>query len=172
MKRTHQSRFTLFHYTTTFLTLLLAIALNSCKPQEALLKNSLKKTHEAVTPVIQTASWAENWWMDRHNNIVKRNKTEETDLIFIGNSIIHHWEDTGADSWNHFFSKYNPVNMGFGGDQTQHVLWRLENGELDHINPGLAVILIGTNNASAGHIAGNDCRWCNKNSFNSQGKVA
>jgi beta-glucosidase len=89
--------------------------------------------------------------MPRHEAILEKNKNEQTDLIFIGNSIIHHWEDTGKESWEKNFAKYNPVNMGFGGDQTQHVLWRIDMGELDGINPKLAVVMIGTNNAGNGH---------------------
>lgn len=130
------------------------IFLGGCKsPQEKLVDNALNKTHEAVTPNIQTASWAQSWWMKRHNQILDRKDKQESDLIFIGNSIIHHWEDTGIESWNSYFGKYNPINMGFGGDQTQHVLWRMDNGELDGIKPKLAIVMIGTNNASAGHSA-------------------
>lgn len=117
------NRFDPKDYPNAFLLLLLFFILSGCRtPQKLLIKNVLNKTHEAVMPVIQTADWAESWWMHRHNSIIERNKTEETDLIFIGNSIIHHWEDTGSESWNRYFSKYNPVNMGFGGDRTQHVL--------------------------------------------------
>ena len=125
------------HFSTAQIVLmsLIIITLHGCTTQKALLHHSLTRNHEAVVPAIQTASWAESWWMDRHNAILKRNESQETELIFIGNSIIHHWEDTGSESWNRYFSKYNPVNMGFGGDRTQHVLWRLDHGELDHIHP-------------------------------------
>jgi len=134
--------------------LIITLFLSSCKsPQEKLIEYSLVQNHEAVTPVIQKAPWAQSWWMKRHNEILERNSKEETELVFIGNSIIHHWEDTGKESWNRYFGKYNPVNMGFGGDQTQHVLWRIENGELEYIKPKTAVIMIGTNNVSAGHSA-------------------
>lgn len=124
----------------------------ACKsPQKIIIEESLSKTHDAVSPTIQKAKWAESWWMQRHENILEQNSNQQTDLIFIGNSIIHHWEGTGQESWEKNFAKYNPVNMGFGGDQTQHVLWRLDNGELDGINPKLAIVMIGTNNAGSGH---------------------
>ena len=109
------------------------------------------KLHEAITPIPQSASWAKGWWMSRHQDILQREDKGKTGLIFIGNSIIHHWEDTDIDSWNEFYGKMNPINMGFGGDQTQHVLWRLDHGELEGINPKVAVIIIGTNNVSSGH---------------------
>ncbi|MHC4291567.1 MAG: GDSL-type esterase/lipase family protein [Planctomycetota bacterium] len=50
--------------------------------------------------------------------------------------------------WEQYYAPRNAVNMGFSGDQTQHVLWRLENGEIDGINPKLAVVMIGTNNSN------------------------
>ena len=138
----------------TTVLIIITSFLFSCKStQEKLIEYSLVQNHEAVTPVIQKAPWAQSWWMERHNEILDRNSKEETDLVFIGNSIIHHWEDTGKESWNRYFGKYNPVNMGFGGDQTQHVLWRIENDELENIKPKAAVIMIGTNNFSAGHSA-------------------
>ena len=134
------------------LLIFILLIMQGCKsPQDILIEQSLQKTHEAVTPTTQKAKWAESWWMPRHEAILEKNKNEETDLIFIGNSIIHGWENAGKETWDNYFSQYNPVNMGFGGDQTQHVLWRLDNGELDNINPKLAVVMIGTNNAGNGH---------------------
>lgn len=131
---------------------LVALFMMACKSQQkVLIEQSLMQTHEAVTPTTQKAKWAESWWMKRHESILEQNSQQQTDLIFIGNSIIHHWEDTGKESWEAYFAKYHPVNMGFGGDQTQHVLWRLDNGELDGINPKLAIVMIGTNNAGSGH---------------------
>jgi len=103
MKSTHRASARLFKPITTLGILLTLISFYGCNTQKALLTNSLKATHRAVTPVIQTAPWAKSWWMDRHNAILERNKTEKTDLIFIGNSIIHHWEDTGKKSWNEYF---------------------------------------------------------------------
>ena len=52
--------------------------------------------------------------------------------------------------WKKYYGKRNAVNLGIGGDQTQHVLWRLENGNIDGISPKLAVLMIGTNNAGCG----------------------
>jgi len=72
-------------------------------------------------------------------------------LIFIGDSITHFWERTGKDVWNKFYGKRNAVNLGISGDQTQHVLWRLDHGNIDGISPKLAVVMIGTNNAGNAH---------------------
>jgi beta-glucosidase len=49
--------------------------------------------------------------------------------------------------WEEFYGKRNAVNLGIGGDKTQHVLWRLDNGNIDGIKPKLAVLMIGTNNS-------------------------
>ncbi|MCF7958492.1 MAG: GDSL family lipase [Phycisphaerae bacterium] len=103
------------------------------------------KTHSAVTPETQKAKWAESWWLPRHNSINQRFAQGHVDLIMIGDSIIHHWD---KELWARYYAPRNAVNMGFGGDRTQHVLWRLENGNLDGINPKLAVIMIGTNNSN------------------------
>ena len=85
--------------------------------------------------------------MPRHRAILDRNKQGEVDMIFVGDSITHSWESVGKDTWERYYAKRNAVNMGVGGDCTQHALWRLQNGEITGITPKLAVILIGINNA-------------------------
>ena len=73
------------------------------------------------------------------------------DVIFLGDSITHGWE--GQKAWQEHFGSFKPVNLGIGGDQTGHVLWRITDGhELDHLSPKAAVIMIGTNNIG-GHTA-------------------
>jgi len=88
-----------------------------------------------------------DWWMPRHQAIIDRVKQGNVDLLMIGDSITHRWEDNGKQMWGKYYAGRNAVNMGFGGDGTQQVLWRLQNGEIDGIKPKLAVILIGTNNS-------------------------
>lgn len=101
-------------------------------------------SHLAVTPVQRT----EDWWLPRHQAILERVKQGNVDLIMIGDSITHGWEHSSGDTWEKYYAKRNAVNMGFGGDKTEHVLWRLQNGEIDGCNPKLAVIMIGTNNSN------------------------
>jgi lysophospholipase L1-like esterase len=73
------------------------------------------------------------------------------DVIFLGDSITHGWE--GQKAWQEHFGSFKPVNLGIGGDQTGHVLWRITDGhELDNLKPKAAVIMIGTNN-TGGHTA-------------------
>lgn len=99
-----------------------------------------------VVPVEQDASWAVEWWRDRHDEKIERAKATEVDLLFIGDSITHGWEDAGAEVWQEYYQERNAFNLGFGGDRTEHVLWRLENGAVSGMTPKLAVVMIGTNN--------------------------
>ncbi len=91
-------------------------------------------------------------WMPRHKSMNERVKKGNVDLLMIGDSITHGWEGGGKDVWEKYYAKRNAVNLGIGGDQTQHVLWRLENGNIDGIQPKLAVLMIGTNNAGSGNV--------------------
>jgi lysophospholipase L1-like esterase len=94
----------------------------------------------------------------RHKDFLKRIEEGKGagDVIFLGDSITHGWE--GQKAWQEHFGSFKPVNLGIGGDQTGHVLWRITEGhELDHLQPKAAVIMIGTNNIgghSAQQIAG------------------
>ena len=67
-------------------------------------------------------------------------------MIFVCDSITHGWEGEGKDVWAKYYAKRNAVNLGIGGDKTEHVLWRLDNGNIEGITPKMAVIMIGTNN--------------------------
>jgi beta-glucosidase len=98
--------------------------------------------HAAVTPVPR-----EGGWMQRHESFNQRVKQGNVDLIFIGDSITQGWEGAGKKVWEEHYGKRNAVNLGIGGDRTQHVLWRLDHGNIEGISPKLAVIMIGTNNA-------------------------
>jgi len=98
--------------------------------------------HDAVTPVPRDAKW-----MTRHDAMNARVKEGNVDLVFIGDSITQGWEGNGKAVWKKFYGERNAVNLGIGGDRTQHVIWRLNNGNLEGISPKLAVIMIGTNNS-------------------------
>lgn len=104
------------------------------------------KSHEAVAPTDRAHV---DWWMPRHEQVLERIRQGNVDLIMLGDSITHGWERNGKDVWDQYFAPLNAVNMGFGGDRTQHVLWRLQNGEVDGISPKLAVLMIGTNNSNS-----------------------
>ncbi len=82
-----------------------------------------------------------------HESFLKRGKEGPIGVLFLGDSITERWAKA-PHIWAHYFGKYQSANFGIGGDQTQHVIWRLEHGELDGINPKAVVLLIGTNNSS------------------------
>jgi lysophospholipase L1-like esterase len=91
--------------------------------------------------------------IQRHQDFLKRIEQSKGagDVIFLGDSITHGWE--GQKAWQEYFGSFKPVNLGIGGDQTGHVLWRITEGhELDNLKPKAAVIMIGTNN-TGGHTA-------------------
>jgi len=100
----------------------------------------------ANDPAIVPVARSDQWWIDRHTNRIN-NVINNQKIIFIGNSITQLWEGTNA--WTAINAKYENkiTNLGFSGDQTQHVIWRLENGEFPvGINPEYVVLMIGTNN--------------------------
>jgi len=92
-----------------------------------------------------------------HESFLARGKAGPIDVLFIGDSITAGWANpTRAHIWESFYGKNQPANFGIGGDQTQHVIWRIENGELDGIKPKVTILMLGTNNTSAapsGHTA-------------------
>lgn len=89
----------------------------------------------------------QEWWMKLHQSFLDRAKKKDVDLLFLGDSITQGWGDNAT--WNRHYAPRNAANFGIGGDRTQHVLWRIEHGEIDGINPRVAVLMIGTNNIGA-----------------------
>jgi beta-glucosidase len=117
----------------------------------------------ASVPVEQNESWAIEWWKDRHTTKIEQAQETEVDLLFIGDSITHGWENVGAAIWQEYYQRRNAFNLGFSGDRTEHVLWRIDNGAIDSMKPELVVLLIGTNNTGhrmdpAEHTAEGICR--------------
>lgn len=101
-----------------------------------------KAANDAVVPAPREGNW-----MTRHQSFNDRVKQGNADLLFIGDSITQGWERNGKAAWDEFYGKRNAVNLGIGGDRTQHVLWRLDHGNIEGIHPKLAVLMIGTNNS-------------------------
>ena len=83
-------------------------------------------------------------WTGKHEAFLKRAKEGKIDLLFVGDSITEGWGTHAV--WQKTYGPLNAANFGIGGDTTENVLWRLENGELEGIAPKVAVVLIGTNN--------------------------
>ena len=97
------------------------------------------------------------WWQERFEEKQTELRTRRVDLLWLGDSITQNWERAGPQPWqdfvpvwDRFYGDRNAVNLGFRGDSTCHLLWRLEHGELDGIHPKAAILLIGANNF--GHV--------------------
>lgn len=111
-------------------------------PTWSLAQEKTAKANDAIVPVPRDGNW-----MKRHESFNERVQKGNVDLIFIGDSITQGWEGSGKGVWEEFYGKRNAVNLGIGGDRTQHVLWRLDHGNIEGISPKLAVLMIGTNNS-------------------------
>ncbi len=91
------------------------------------------------------------WWNDRHQNIISK-LSSNPEMILIGNSIFQSLNgEDHQEVWEKYLDQYRTVNMGIAGDRTENVIWRLQNGALDNIQPKVALILIGTNNIDGNH---------------------
>ena len=109
-------------------------------------KPATEAKHQAVTP----APRIEKWWFALHAEKVGDMAEKDIDLLMIGDSITHGFDSVGAKYWKEVFEPRKAINLGFGGDRTQHVLWRLENLPKPKKDPKGAVLLIGTNNIGWG----------------------
>jgi len=93
------------------------------------------------------------WWRARHLEKLALLRAGPVDLVWLGDSITQNWEASGPAEWMDFsrvwqryYGSRHALNLGFKGDTTQHVLWRIANGELDGITPRAVVVLVGANN--------------------------
>jgi lysophospholipase L1-like esterase len=87
-------------------------------------------------------------WIARHEEYVAVAKKGDVDLLFLGDSITDGWRwgNGGSKIWPEMYEPRHAANFGIGWDRIQNVLWRVENGELENIQPKVVVLLIGTNN--------------------------
>ena len=100
----------------------------------------------ALTPVSRTIKW----WAERHESKIEENVINNQKIVLIGDSITQGFEFT--PSWEVLNKKYKNkiTNLGFSGDSTEHVIWRLENGEFPAgINPEFVTLMIGVNNKNS-----------------------
>ena len=96
---------------------------------------------EATKPAPRDANWTK-----RHDGFVEIAKKGGVEFLLLGDSITDGWRGKGKAAYAEHFEPLKAANFGIGGDRTQHVLWRLQNGELDGITPKLCMLMIGTNN--------------------------
>ncbi|CAN5159636.1 hypothetical protein BH11PLA2_BH11PLA2_43130 [soil metagenome] len=99
------------------------------------------------------ASPREGGWAKTHEKIKETMDKGGVDVLFVGDSITAGWAGAGKKVWESDLKTWKPGNLGIGGDQTQHVLWRITEGkEIEKIDPKAIVLMIGTNNIG-GHTA-------------------
>ncbi len=95
-----------------------------------------------------------------HSDLLKKVQAGRIDIYFEGDSITRRWGATDYPSllanWKQNFFGWNAADFGWGGDTTQNILWRLDNGELDGINPKVIVLLAGTNNVGTADLREGD----------------
>ncbi|MGH0118341.1 UNVERIFIED_CONTAM: hypothetical protein FKN15_048577 [Acipenser sinensis] len=132
-------------------------------------------SNPAATPTAAPDVHGDGRWLSLHHRFVSDSKDKEPEVLFVGDSLVqllYQFEDhvlsfylctflewlvlrsfacfttciAPLQIWRELFSPLHALNFGMGGDCTQHVLWRLQNGELDHINPKIIVLWVGTNN--------------------------
>jgi lysophospholipase L1-like esterase len=95
----------------------------------------------AVTPL-----WRDGNWLQRHEGFVADAKKGGVDLLFVGDSITDFWRNRGKAVWDKYYGQLHAADIGISGDRTQHLLWRLQQGEVDGLRPKAIVLMIGTNN--------------------------
>ena len=108
----------------------------------------------ALAPAAKLESDSYDWYA-RHEAVLKEKDALNPEVVLIGDSITHFWGGSprlgpvnGAKAFEATFGRYRTLNMGFGWDRTQNVLWRLDHGEFDGLKPRVLILNIGTNNTS------------------------
>lgn len=98
------------------------------------------------------------WWRERHAAVLARLRQDPAELLLVGDSITQNLERQGPEEWlnfapvwQRFYAPRHAVNLGFKGDTTASVIWRLRNGEVAGIAPKVAQVLIGANNFGRVH---------------------
>jgi lysophospholipase L1-like esterase len=114
-----------------------------------------KRENSAVKPVPR-----DQRWLKRHEQFVSMAKKGDIEVLFLGDSITDAWggeghsaKSSGREIFEKEFQPLKAANFGIGGDRTQHVLWRLQHGELDGIHPKVLMLMIGTNNMGSNSAA-------------------
>lgn len=80
-----------------------------------------------------------------HADFLDRAAAGPVGVLFMGDSITAGWASK-SEIWEEAWGDFQPANFGIGGDRTEHVIWRIEQGELDKVSPKVVVLMIGTNN--------------------------
>ena len=85
-------------------------------------------------------------WQERVQSNFDRSQVQRPELIFDGDSITDGWQGGGRQVWKERYAPVNAFDFGIAGDRIENVLWRLQHGQLEGLDPKMVVLLIGTNN--------------------------
>lgn len=105
-------------------------------------KEQGEKKPASCTPEQKDPNRHEGFLKDKEEQL----KKGPIQLVFIGDSITDGWRGGGRTVFHENYDKYNTLNLGIGGDRTEHILWRVDHGELDDLHPKAVMLMIGTNN--------------------------
>ncbi|KAF2367548.1 SGNH hydrolase-type esterase domain [Trinorchestia longiramus] len=101
-------------------------------------------SNPAIIPTPVDDLHGDGRWLSMHQHFVNQARDLEPDVVMVGDSMLANLQIT--ELWENWFAPLHTMNLSVGGDATQHVLWRLHNGELECIQPKVIVVLVGTNN--------------------------
>ncbi len=111
----------------------------------------LRRHYQVNSSIIPCSRTVEDWWMKRNQEKTQECRgTPNCRLLFLGDSITHGFDGKGKAVWESHFAQHKAINLGFSGDRTEHLLWRIKYGAFEKIKPAAAVMMIGTNNT--GHL--------------------
>jgi lysophospholipase L1-like esterase len=117
---------------------------------------STETYYEAKTGVPQSivpVPVAGQAWTSRNQQIEANAAQGNAQVAFFGDSITEYWDGAGQEVWNQNYAPLGALNAGITGDRTQYLLWRIENGDLNGIDPKVAVVMIGVDNIILGDSA-------------------
>lgn len=111
--------------------------------------NSRQRADQPIARSVDEPWMSLREWQNRHRRGLQASHRNSAQLAFVGDSITEAWCESAA--FLRHFAEYRPLNLGVAGDQTQHLLWRIENGALDDLSPSAVISMIGVNNLGNGH---------------------
>ncbi|KAH8273269.1 hypothetical protein KR018_001659 [Drosophila ironensis] len=85
-------------------------------------------------------------WNSIHRRFISDCREKDPDVIFLGDCIFEALQD--SETWNVYFAPLHCLNFSIREDCSEHILWRIENGVLDNVNPKIVVLHVGTNNVN------------------------
>ena len=109
------------------------------------------KSEASTTPVPQPSERRAREYAGLNKRVKEQVAGGPVRVAFLGDSITEGWSDRGIETWNEHFAPLSAINLGIGGDETQHVLWRIDHGSFDGYSPDVVVLLVGTNNLGNSH---------------------